>query len=346
MSWRTWAGSNPTSRCWRCALSAHPSFQIRPCTMARLGPCTATAASTANGGHAASGAGGEAKAWRVLLSWKVSTFALCCYHLAVDTRREVMHRHSWFLVPALVVLSATAAPTQPSSDKLPITGLADPALASFDELMITFMREHQVPGAALAVTRDGRLVYARGFGYADRRETAAGQAATPCSASPASPSRSPPWPCSSSSSRASCGSTTRSSTCSAGAIRRRRGARPTRAGRRSPSASCCSTAAAGTATCRSTRCSARRHRQGAWRRPPAGPRADHPVHARPAARLRPRRALRLLQLRLLRAGPDDRRSAAGEPTRGYVRKHILEPIGVRPWCLGQHAARRTGPPAR
>ena len=34
------------------------------------------------------------------------------------------------------------------------------------------MREHQPPGAALAVTYHGRLVYARGFGHADleRRE--------------------------------------------------------------------------------------------------------------------------------------------------------------------------------
>ncbi|HZZ72487.1 MAG TPA: serine hydrolase domain-containing protein [Pirellulales bacterium] len=34
--------------------------------------------------------------------------------------------------------------------------------------MRAFMAEHQPPGAALAVARSGRLVYARGFGYADR----------------------------------------------------------------------------------------------------------------------------------------------------------------------------------
>jgi N-acyl-D-amino-acid deacylase len=48
-----------------------------------------------------------------------------------------------------------------------VTGSADPGLASFDRLMTSFVQEHQVPGAALAVTKDGRLVYARGFGYAD-----------------------------------------------------------------------------------------------------------------------------------------------------------------------------------
>src|SRR5262245_34574588 len=34
--------------------------------------------------------------------------------------------------------------------------------------MTTFLKENDVPGAALAVTRNGRLVHARGFGYADR----------------------------------------------------------------------------------------------------------------------------------------------------------------------------------
>jgi N-acyl-D-amino-acid deacylase len=34
-------------------------------------------------------------------------------------------------------------------------------------MMLKFLRENQVPGAALAVARDGKLVYARGFGLAD-----------------------------------------------------------------------------------------------------------------------------------------------------------------------------------
>jgi N-acyl-D-amino-acid deacylase len=47
------------------------------------------------------------------------------------------------------------------------TGVANPKLAAYDELMMHFMREHRPPGAALAVTYHGRLVYARGFGHAD-----------------------------------------------------------------------------------------------------------------------------------------------------------------------------------
>ena len=48
-----------------------------------------------------------------------------------------------------------------------LTGPADDKLAAFDELMAKFMLEHKPPGAALALTYHGRLVYARGFGFAD-----------------------------------------------------------------------------------------------------------------------------------------------------------------------------------
>jgi CubicO group peptidase (beta-lactamase class C family) len=53
------------------------------------------------------------------------------------------------------------------------TGRQDPKLQSLDDLMRSFVARNNVPGAALAVTRRGKLVYARGFGFADvdRRET-------------------------------------------------------------------------------------------------------------------------------------------------------------------------------
>lgn len=51
---------------------------------------------------------------------------------------------------------------------VPSTGRADPRLTSFDALMREFVRERGAPGATLAVMKDGRLVYSRGFGHADR----------------------------------------------------------------------------------------------------------------------------------------------------------------------------------
>ena len=68
---------------------------------------------------------------------------------------------------SLAIALSTSTACQ-SADKLPETGKSFPALAGFDELMRNFMRENEIPGAALAVAKDGRLVYARGFGYANR----------------------------------------------------------------------------------------------------------------------------------------------------------------------------------
>ena len=53
------------------------------------------------------------------------------------------------------------------SAPLPMTGHAQPNLVAFDALLIGFLRAKQVPGAALAVVRDSRLVLARGYGWAD-----------------------------------------------------------------------------------------------------------------------------------------------------------------------------------
>ena len=40
-------------------------------------------------------------------------------------------------------------------------------MASYDQAFADFMRKYAIPGGAVAVLRDGELIYARGFGYAD-----------------------------------------------------------------------------------------------------------------------------------------------------------------------------------
>src|SRR5579871_480241 len=50
---------------------------------------------------------------------------------------------------------------------LPTTGLTGPEFRAYDDLILERMTANGVPGGALAVTRHGRLVYARGYGYAD-----------------------------------------------------------------------------------------------------------------------------------------------------------------------------------
>jgi N-acyl-D-amino-acid deacylase len=56
-------------------------------------------------------------------------------------------------------------PVQPTA--IPITGAAVPELASFDRVVTDLMRKWGIPGGSIAVVKDGRLVLARGYGYAD-----------------------------------------------------------------------------------------------------------------------------------------------------------------------------------
>src|SRR5688500_3024469 len=75
-------------------------------------------------------------------------------------------------VSALALLVACGGePTAPvvtaPPQEVPVTGSAVPGMESFDAAITAFMRKLSIPGGAVAVMRDGRLVYARGFGYAD-----------------------------------------------------------------------------------------------------------------------------------------------------------------------------------
>jgi N-acyl-D-amino-acid deacylase len=66
----------------------------------------------------------------------------------------------------------SALPVSPSaasltSQEIPITGAAVPGMGSYDQVFSDLMRKHSIPGGAVAVLRDGKLIYARGFGFAD-----------------------------------------------------------------------------------------------------------------------------------------------------------------------------------
>lgn len=61
-------------------------------------------------------------------------------------------------------------PTRPitfwtAQSKVTITGRNVPQLKPFDELMQTFLVENQLPGATLAISRNGKLIFSRGYGY-------------------------------------------------------------------------------------------------------------------------------------------------------------------------------------
>ncbi len=89
-----------------------------------------------------------------------------------SSRREFLWRN---LCASLVFYDASKpalAGQQDKLDRLPITGLDNRDLAGFDRLMTSFVKEQRAPGAALAVTLKQRLVYARGFGFADKDKKA------------------------------------------------------------------------------------------------------------------------------------------------------------------------------
>src|SRR5262245_42499842 len=49
----------------------------------------------------------------------------------------------------------------------PVSGKAGAGLEALDKAVRTIMDRHGIPGAALAVARNGKLIYAKGQGWAD-----------------------------------------------------------------------------------------------------------------------------------------------------------------------------------
>lgn len=67
-------------------------------------------------------------------------------------------------------LAADAKSVHPDGKPASVTGESVSGLEPFDNLLIDFIRRNNVPGASVAITRHGRLVYSRGFGWADVNE--------------------------------------------------------------------------------------------------------------------------------------------------------------------------------
>ncbi len=75
------------------------------------------------------------------------------------------------VVWVLLAISGTAvARTQSvgAQKYVPTSGTLPPELQALDLVVHSILRQTGAPGAAMAVARDGRLVFARGYGYADR----------------------------------------------------------------------------------------------------------------------------------------------------------------------------------
>ncbi len=80
-------------------------------------------------------------------------------------RRDLCFVYFFGLV--LFAVLASGVGEEIRSKEISMSGDENPELKSFDDAVIAFMKKRRVPGGALAVMKDGRLVYARGYGWAD-----------------------------------------------------------------------------------------------------------------------------------------------------------------------------------
>ena len=72
---------------------------------------------------------------------------------------------------SLILLTSAYLKVYPEETKNIVSrGKTFSELKPFDELMEKFVSDNKIPGASLAVAKDGRLVYARGFGYSDLKK--------------------------------------------------------------------------------------------------------------------------------------------------------------------------------
>ena len=74
-----------------------------------------------------------------------------------------------FVMIALAGCASSDTPVTPTpvTPDMPITGIAVPSMAKVDLAVSKLMTDWHIPGGAVGVMKEGRLVYARGFGYAD-----------------------------------------------------------------------------------------------------------------------------------------------------------------------------------
>ena len=83
--------------------------------------------------------------------------------------------HSYARLACLaVLLSCGGEPTTPpvippgpAQPAIPITGAAVSGMDAFDQGVRELLKKYSIPGGAIALVRDGKLFYARGFGYSN-----------------------------------------------------------------------------------------------------------------------------------------------------------------------------------
>lgn len=76
------------------------------------------------------------------------------------------------MLPRLAAAALTFVAAAPAGAQcLPVTGCSSPALAVFDNTIANFMCQRGIGAGSFAMTRDGVLIHARAFGWADQART-------------------------------------------------------------------------------------------------------------------------------------------------------------------------------
>jgi len=70
----------------------------------------------------------------------------------------------------LLWIAFFAIHTQALLADISLSGPAVPGMESADRAYSAFMQRHSIPGGSVAIMKDGKIVYARGFGWADREK--------------------------------------------------------------------------------------------------------------------------------------------------------------------------------
>src|SRR4051794_3283915 len=82
-------------------------------------------------------------------------------------RHEPAERAGVTMAAASAAQKPATAPARKGPGGLPITGKTAAVLAPLDEAIEKIMLRHGIPGLAMAITKDGKLIAARGFGWSD-----------------------------------------------------------------------------------------------------------------------------------------------------------------------------------
>jgi CubicO group peptidase (beta-lactamase class C family) len=77
---------------------------------------------------------------------------------------------TWVLVVVVFFAFRSVAAESPAAS-MPITGTTVPALIAYDKAMIEYLTARQMPAAVLAVSRNGKIVLERGYGWSDEKRT-------------------------------------------------------------------------------------------------------------------------------------------------------------------------------